>query len=57
MLNSCCLLKIDIMYEVPSNPKIAKVIVTKECITEGKAPEVVLRKPKRPAAQPAGELA
>ncbi len=46
----------DIMYEVPSNPKIAKVIVTKECITEGKAPEVVLRKAKRTAAaKPAGE--
>ena len=46
----------DIMYEVPSNPKIAKVIVTKECITEGKAPEVVLRKVKRTAAaKPAGE--
>ena len=47
----------DIMYEVPSNPKIAKVIVTKECITEGKAPEIVLRKAKRAAAQPAGESA
>ena len=46
----------DIMYEVPSNPKIAKVIVTKECITEGKEPEVVLRKAKRTAtAKPAGE--
>lgn len=39
----------DIMYEVPSNPKIAKVIVTKECIAEGTAPEVVLHKPKRTA--------
>ena len=37
----------DIMYEVPSNPQIAKVIVTKECITEEKAPEVELRKPKK----------
>ena len=46
----------DIMYEVPSNPKIAKVIVTKECITEGKAPEIVLRKPKRTVpAKTAGE--
>ena len=38
------------------NPKIAKVIVTKECITEGKAPEIVLRKPKRTVpAKTAGE--
>ena len=46
----------DIMYEVPSNPKIGKVIVTKECITEGKAPEIVMRKAKR-TAQPATDLA
>ena len=46
----------DIMYEVPSNPKIAKVIVTKECITEGKEPDIVLRKAKRTAtAKPIGE--
>ena len=46
----------DIMYEVPSNPKIAKVIVTKECITEGKEPDIVLRKAKRAAtAKPSGE--
>ena len=45
----------DIMYEVPSNPKISKVIVTKECITEGKEPEVVLRKAKRATAKPAVE--
>ena len=46
----------DIMYEVPSNPKIAKVIVTKECITEGKEPDIVLRKVKRTAtAKPSGE--
>ena len=46
----------DIMYEVPSNPKIAKVIVTKECITEGKEPDIVLRKAKRTAtAKPSGE--
>ena len=46
----------DIMYEVPSNPKIAKVIVTRECITEGKEPDIVLRKTKRTAtAKPNGE--
>ena len=46
----------DIMYDVPSNPKIAKVIVTKECITEGKEPDIVLRKAKRTAtAKPSDE--
>ena len=46
----------DIMYEVPSNPKIAKVIVTKECITEGKEPDIVQRKAKRTAtAKPSDE--
>lgn len=40
----------EIMYEVPSNQKIAKVIVTKECITEEKAPEIVLRKAKKSTA-------
>ena len=34
----------DIMYEVPSNPQIEKVIIHKDCITEGKAPEVILHK-------------
>ena len=34
----------DIMYEVPSNPQIEKVIIHKDCITEGKAPEVILYK-------------
>lgn len=37
----------DIMYEVPSNPQIAKVIIQKECITDGKVPEIVLRKKKK----------
>ena len=40
----------DIMYEVPSNPQIAKVVIHKECITEGKAPEVILHKKKKAAA-------
>ena len=40
----------DIMYEVPSNPQIAKVIIHKECITEDKAPEIVLHKNKKAAA-------
>lgn len=37
----------DIMYEVPSNPKIEKVIIHSECITEGKAPEVIEHGKKR----------
>ena len=37
----------DIMYEVPSNPQIAKVIIHKECITDGKVPEIVLHKKKK----------
>ncbi|MBQ3510405.1 MAG: ATP-dependent Clp protease ATP-binding subunit ClpX [Peptococcaceae bacterium] len=40
----------DIMYEVPSNPQIAKVVIHAECITEGKAPEVILHKTKKAAA-------
>lgn len=40
----------DIMYDVPSNPQIAKVIIHAECITEGKAPEVILHKTKKAAA-------
>lgn len=47
----------EIMYEVPSNPKIAKVTVTEECITEDKAPEITLRKPKKSAAASKTELA
>lgn len=34
----------DIMYEAPSNGEIEKVIIHKDCITESKAPEVILRK-------------
>ncbi len=30
----------DIMYEIPSNPAIDKVVVTKQCITEGAKPTV-----------------
>lgn len=40
----------DIMYEVPSNPQIAKVVIHKESITENKTPEVVLHKKKKVAA-------
>ncbi len=37
----------DIMYEVPSNPQIEKVVIHADCITDGKAPEVVLHKSKK----------
>ncbi len=40
----------DIMYEVPSNPQIAKVVIHAECITEGKAPEVILHKTRKAQA-------
>ena len=32
----------DIMFEIPSNPKIAKCTITKETILNGKDPEVVI---------------
>jgi len=31
----------DVMYEVPSNNNIIKVIITKECITENAEPTIV----------------
>ncbi len=34
-----------IMYEVPSDDKIEKVIITKECVTDGAEPKVI-RRPK-----------
>ena len=37
----------DIMYEVPSNPQIAKVVIHADCITDGKEPEVILHKAKK----------
>lgn len=33
----------NIMFEVPSNPEIEKVIVGKSCITDGVEPEIVFR--------------
>ncbi|MFC4804444.1 ATP-dependent Clp protease ATP-binding subunit ClpX [Filifactor villosus] len=35
---------LDIMYEIPSRQDIEKVILTKECITDGAEPLVVIRK-------------
>ena len=33
----------DIMYEIPSHPEIASVMITKECVENGAAPQLVLR--------------
>lgn len=35
---------LPVMYEVPSNKEIAEVIVSKDCVTEAKKPEYVLKK-------------
>ena len=38
----------DIMFEIPSNPKIEKCIVTKETVQEGKEPKLILNESKQP---------
>ena len=38
----------DVMYDIPSNPKIAKCIITKETILENKKPEVIIDENKKP---------
>ena len=37
----------DIMFEIPSNPKIEKCIVTKETVQDGKAPKLILNENKQ----------
>ena len=32
----------DVMYETPSNPKIAKCIIDKETVLENKKPEIII---------------
>ena len=32
----------DIMYDIPSNPKIEKCTITKETVTDKKGPELVI---------------
>ena len=39
----------DTMYETPSKDDVEKIIITKECITDGKKPKVVLSKDKESA--------
>ena len=38
----------DIMYEIPSNPKIEKCIVTKETVQNGEPPKVLINNNKEP---------
>jgi ATP-dependent Clp protease ATP-binding subunit ClpX len=38
----------DIMYEIPSNDKIEKVIITKECLKDGALPDIVLNENRKP---------
>lgn len=42
----------DIMYEIPSNELIEKVIINKNCIDKTGEPEIVLSETKRPAKRP-----
>jgi ATP-dependent Clp protease ATP-binding subunit ClpX len=35
---------LEMMYEIPSNPSIKEIIVTPECINEGKQPVLVMHK-------------
>lgn len=37
----------DVMYDIPSNPKIAKCTITRECVEDGKAPEIVIDENKK----------
>ncbi len=37
----------DVMYDIPSNPKIAKCTITRECVENGKAPEIVIDENKK----------
>ncbi|MGN1328030.1 MAG: ATP-dependent Clp protease ATP-binding subunit ClpX, partial [Clostridia bacterium] len=32
----------DIMFEIPSNPKIEKCIITKETVEKGEAPKIII---------------
>lgn len=39
----------DVMFEIPSNPKIEKCIITKETVEKGEAPELVINENRVPA--------
>ena len=36
------------MYDIPSNKKIAKCIITKETVLENKKPEIIIDENKKP---------
>jgi len=37
----------DIMFDIPSNPKIEKCIITKETVLEGKEPQIIINEEKK----------
>lgn len=39
----------DVMFEIPSNPKIEKCIITKQTVEKGEAPELVINENRVPA--------
>ena len=41
----------DIMFDIPSNPKIEKCIVTKETVDEKTKPEIIIKESKEPKKQ------
>lgn len=45
ILEECML---DIMYEIPSEKNVTKCLISKECITQGKRPELVYREKTAP---------
>jgi ATP-dependent Clp protease ATP-binding subunit ClpX len=49
-------LMLDIMYDVPSQQDAVKCIITKECVTENKTPELIKgSKPKKQRAREKSE--
>ena len=44
---------LDVMYEIPSSTDIERCIITKETIIEGKSPEVIYNKNRKPLKRPA----
>ena len=45
-----------IMYEIPSRDDVEEVIITKECVTDKAAPQLVLKAPALPASSDTPEL-
>lgn len=42
----------DIMYEIPSNSKIEKVIINKECVCDSAVPEIIFNENRKPLKRP-----